>query len=104
MEVGCIVSNVELVADLAPADDIVVELFALGALIVIDGVREAAVDGAQTNANVVARLCNLGSLLRVLISQRVNGKVGVIYLQIFRHFVDEAKERARGGAILLLNF
>ena len=52
---------------------IVVELFASGALFVVDGVRKAAVDGAQANANIVTRLCDFGSLLRVFVREGING-------------------------------
>ena len=103
MEVCCVVPNVKLVTNLAPTDDIIVESLALGALFVIDGVRKAAVDGAEANANVVTGLCNFGSFLCVLICECVNRQVGVILFQILGNRVDKAEERACGAAFFFFN-
>ena len=61
---------------------------------------KVAVEGAKTDANVLARNGDLGSSLRVVVSQGIHNDVGVILGNVLGHLVDKAQQAA-GSALPL---
>ena len=102
-KVGGVVPDVNIVTDFAPLLKILAEscIFRTGG--VVEWMCEVAVEGAKTNANVLGRLCYLGSGLRVVVSKRVDNNVGVILCNIICNCIDKAKERACGAALFGIN-
>ena len=102
MEVCGVVPNVNVVANFTPGNNVVAECFALGAVGFVDGMGKAAVDGAQTNANVVTGLYLGGGCLGVLVCQSIDGKVRVVGFKLLCNLVYKGDPNAGIVAAVLL--
>ena len=81
-EVGGVVPNVDVITNSAPALKSLAKAFAGLAAALRQRMVKVAGDGAKTNANVLARLCNGGSLTGVKISKGIDHHVGIILCDI----------------------
>ena len=99
-EVGRVVPDVEPVADLRPADDVVAER-----LVALVGQRlaEGTLDAAQLDDDIVPRLGDLRGLARVLIGQRADRDVRELLLDVGGDRVDEPQHQSGGAAFFLLD-
>ena len=104
VEVRGVIPNVNVITDLTPTDDVLIELLSFGTIGVAHRVCKAALDGAKTNANVFAGLYLGGGRLGVLICKGVNDKVGIIGLQLLCDLINEGDPNAGVVAAVLLRY
>ena len=98
-----VIPNVEVVANFAPILNGGAELRTSVTTGFGENVVEVTVDGRKTDANVFCRLGNLRGGQRVVVSQRVNGYVGVERRNRFRDAVYKAEQRTCGTTFFLNN-
>jgi len=110
VEVGVVGPNADVVADLAPADQVLAELLVPPASAVVDWVNLAAFDAAELDLHVPARPDSLGGLpcidvgegphvdARALLRDRIGD--GVDQRQMRAHMA--FRLRVEGGALLAL--
>ena len=91
-EIRSVVPDVQPIAYLRPADDIIAEFF-----ISFVGQRftKRALDTAQTHNNIVPRLYVFGRLACILISQRAYGNIRKFLFNIIGHGIDESQHQSR---------
>ena len=96
-----VVPYVEIVANFAPLFNCLAELRATVAISVFDSMVEVTVDGGETNANVLGRLCYLGSRKGVVVSQGIDGYIGILLCNLGCNSVDKTDDRTCGAAFFL---